>query len=35
MDRNISYTVHVLLMFGWSDTCWEGRIWRTDTFWFG
>jgi len=20
--------------FSWSDTCWERRIWRTDTFWF-
>jgi len=28
------YTVHALLIFSWSDTCWEHRIWRTDTFWF-
>jgi len=35
MDKNIyQYTVHVLLIFSWSDTCWECRIWRTDTFWF-
>jgi len=25
-------TVHAVLT--WSDTCWNRRIWRTDTFWF-
>jgi len=24
----------VLLISSWSDTCWERRIWRVDTFWF-
>jgi len=28
------YTVHALLIFSRSDTCWQRRIWRTDTFWF-
>jgi len=28
------YTVHWLLKFSWSDTCWERGIWRTDIFWF-
>jgi len=28
------YTVHELLIFSWSDTCWERRIWRVDTFRF-
>jgi len=28
------YTVHGLLIFSWSDTCWERGIWRTDIFWF-
>jgi len=28
------YTIDALLVFSWSDTCWERRIWRTDTFWF-
>jgi len=27
-------TVHWLLIFSWSDTCWEHRIWRTDIFCF-
>jgi len=25
---------HVLLIFSWSDTCWECRIWRVDTYRF-
>ena len=28
------YTVHALLKFSWSDTCWERGIWRADIFWF-
>jgi len=28
------YTVHALLIFSWSDTCWEHRIWRADIFRF-
>jgi len=28
------YTVYALLIFSWSDTCWEHRIWRADTFFF-
>jgi len=24
----------MLQIFSWSDTCWECRIWRVDTFWF-
>jgi len=27
-------TVHAVLIFSWPDTCWDRRIWRTDTFWF-
>jgi len=34
MDRNILYTVYGLLIYSWSDTCWEQRIWRNDIFWF-
>jgi len=26
------YTVHSLLIFSWSDTCWEHRIWQVNTF---
>jgi len=28
------YTVQAVLIFSWSDTCWECRIWRTDNFRF-
>ena len=24
--------VHALLIFSWSDTCWEHKIWRIGTF---
>jgi len=27
-------TEYTLLIFSWSDTCWEHRIWRVDTSWF-
>jgi len=33
MERNM-YTVHALLIFSWSDTCWRRRTWTVDTFWF-
>jgi len=30
------YILYGLLIFSWSDTCWdwERGIWRTDIFWF-
>jgi len=28
MERN-KYTVQALLIFSWSDTGWERRMWRT------
>jgi len=31
MDGN-TYTVHALLIFSWSVTFWECRIWRADIF---
>jgi len=27
-------TEHALLIFSWSDTCWERGIWRTGTYLF-
>jgi len=28
------YTVHGLIIFSWSDTCWERGMWKTDIFGF-
>jgi len=34
---HVPYTVHGLLIFSWSDTCWKRqkrRIWTVNAFWF-